>query len=88
MDPFDAGFVEERGQVGVCQLYFLTIHRGGPAVWRVLRFDWRGMTQSQQRFGDIAGHGDVHVACCVVPIDCETEVASAGPILGDGVLGG
>jgi len=73
--PFDSGLVEERRKVGICQLHFLTVDWGGPAVRRVLWFGRCRVAKGKQGFGDVTGHGDVDVASGVVPVDGETEVA-------------
>ena len=74
LNALDASFVKERRRVGGRQLKFFTVNWGGPSVGRMLRASWLGMTQCLQ-----GG---------VVPTNGESEVAGAGPILGDDILCG
>ncbi len=46
------------------------------------------MTQCKEGFGNIAGHGDVNMAGCIIPVDLETEVAGPGPVFRERILGG
>ena len=45
------------------------------------------MTQGEKCFGYVAWHGDVDVSGGVVPIDRESKVTGASPVLGEGILG-
>jgi len=88
LHTLDSSLVKERREIGIRQLYLLTVDRGGPTVGRVLWFGRGRVAKGEQCFGDVAGHGDVDVPRCIVPVDGEAEVAGASPVLGDGVLGG
>ena len=87
MDTFNAKFVEERREIGVGQLNFLAVHRGCPAMRRMLGPSGGGMTQSEKRFGNVTRHRDVDVAGGIIPINFEAEIAGTGPVFGESIFG-
>ena len=87
LDTFNAKFVEEMREIGVGQLNFLAVHRGGPAMRGMLGPSGGRMTQSEKRFGNVARHRDVDVAGGIIPIDFEAEIAGTGPVFGESIFG-
>lgn len=88
LDTLDTKFIEERRQIGVGKLDFLAVDGSGPEMGGMLRAAGCRMTQSQQGFGDIAGHGEVDVTGVIIPVDLKTEVTGTGPVFGQSVSGG
>ena len=82
LDSLDAGLVKERSEVGGCELDFLTVDRSGPEMWCMLWTCRHWVAQGCECLGDIARHGDVNVACVVVPKESEAEETGAQPVLG------
>jgi hypothetical protein len=76
-------FIEKRRLIIVGVLYFLAINRASPLLGSMLSGGGLGMFEFGPSFGDIVGHGYVNISSIVIPVDRETEVASAGPIFGE-----
>ena len=49
----------------------------------VLRFAWLRVVEVLESGGDVGEHGEVDFAFCVVPVEIDAEVPTAGPIFGD-----
>ena len=84
----DAGGGEASGEVGWRgELCVFAVDGSCPGMGRVLWPDCWGFLEFQECFFDVAGHGQVDGAGCVVPFECHAEVAFAGPFGGAGVKG-
>jgi hypothetical protein len=57
-------------------------------MWSVLGLEGRRVSESEQRFGNIVGHGQVDESSCLMPVKGESDVGRAGPIDGEIVAGG
>ena len=55
----------------------------GSLVWGVLGLAWSGVMKLLERFLHISWHGDVHYACLILPVQCDTTVETYSPILCD-----
>ena len=88
LNSFDTEFIEKRGDVGCGELRFLTVDWSCPAMWSMLRFERRGMAQSEKSFWNIVGHGDVNVTGIVIPVDLEPEVTGPRPVFCERVASG
>lgn len=88
LDAFDAKFVKEGRDVGISKLNFLAVYGSCPAMGRMLRFGrWR-VTQREEGFWDIGGHGNVDVTGLIVPVNFETEVTGPSPVDSELIPGG
>ena len=43
------------------------------------------MVEFSERFGDIMGHGNIHISSSVVPFQGKAKVARTSPILGESI---
>jgi len=88
LDPVCTLLVQGWRGGGGDKLGFLTIDGDCPGMRGILRFGGSRVLESAESLGDVTRHREVDVALVIVPVELETKVLGAGPILGELIFGG
>ena len=83
LDTLGGGFVEKGGGVGVGILDLLAVNRFDPLMRSMLGGFRRDVLKFGEGLGDVGRHRDVDITGTIVPVNSETEIAGAGPILSE-----
>ena len=84
LESSEARGIKEGSSVGrLGELSGCAIGRSGPGMWRVLGTAGWLMLEFEESFFNVARHGHVDSACCVIPLEGHAKEAFARPFCGD-----